>query len=403
MGVVTPLGSDVSTFWSNLTAGKSGISQIDEFDTSDYPVHIGGVVRDFDPEKYIDRKEARRLDRFTQFAIGAATQALEDSGLKITPDNAHRVGVYIGSGIGGIHTLLENYRILMERGPKRVSPFVVPMMIANIASGQISIMFGAKGPNSTAVTACATGSHAIGDAAKIIERGAADCMIAGGAEAAIVDLALAGFSNAKALSLRNEEPELASRPFDLNRDGFVMAEGAGVLIVEALDHALARGAKIYAEVIGYGMSGDAFHVTAPEPEGAGARQAMTEALLDAGLQPTDVDYINAHGTSTDIGDKLETLAIKSVFGEHAYKLAVSSIKSMTGHTLGAAGGVEAVATIKTIQDSLIPPTINYETPDPDCDLDYVPNQARRATVNVALSNSFGFGGHNAVLAFRKYE
>ncbi|QSO53819.1 beta-ketoacyl-ACP synthase II [Alicyclobacillus curvatus] len=403
LGVVTPLGSDVSTFWSNLTAGKSGISRIDEMDTSDYPVHIGGVVRDFDPERYIDKKEARRLDRFTQFAIGAATQALEDSGLKITPENEHRVGVYIGSGIGGIHTLLENYRVLLERGPKRVSPFVVPMMIANIASGQISIMFGAKGPNSTAVTACATGTHAIGDAAKIIERGSADCMIAGGAEAAIVDLALAGFSNAKALSVRNDEPERASRPFDADRDGFVMAEGAGVVMLESLEHAEARGAKIYAEVIGYGMSGDAYHVTAPEPNGTGAAQAMREAILDAGIDPEDVDYINAHGTSTDLGDKLETLAIKTVFANHAYKLAVSSNKSMIGHTLGAAGGIEAIATIKTLQEGLIPPTINYETPDPECDLDYVPNHARHGEVNVALSNSFGFGGHNAVIVLKKYR
>ncbi|MCL6453001.1 MAG: beta-ketoacyl-ACP synthase II [Alicyclobacillus sp.] len=403
LGVVTPLGSTVSTFWDNLTAGKSGISLIDELDTTDYPVKIGGVVRDFEPEQYIDKKEIRRLDKFAQFAIGAASQALADAGLQITPENAERVGVLIGSGIGGIHTLLENYRILLERGPKRVSPFVVPMMIANIASGQISIMFGAKGPNATPVTACATGSHAIGDAFKIIQRGAADCMIAGGAEAAITDLALAGFSNAKALSTRNEEPERASRPFDRDRDGFVMAEGAGVMILESLEHATARGARIYAEVIGYGMSADAYHITAPEPEGAGAAQAMRQAIEDAGIHPEDVDYINAHGTSTDIGDKQETLAIKRVFGEHAYRLAVSSNKSMLGHTLGAAGGVEGVATVLTICKGLLPPTINYETPDPDCDLDYVPNQARRAEVDIALSNSFGFGGHNAVVAFRKYS
>lgn len=402
LGVVTPLGSDVSTFWSNLTAGKSGISMIDELDVSDYPVKIGGVVRDFEPEKYIDKKEVRRFDKFAQFGIGAAAQAIEDSGLKITPENAENVGVLIGSGIGGIHTLLENYRILLERGPRRVSPFVVPMMIANMASGQISIMFGAKGPNAAPVTACATGSHAIGDAFKIIQRGSAECMIAGGAEAAITDLALAGFSNAKALSTRNDEPEKASRPFDLNRDGFVMAEGAGVLVLESLDHAIARGAKIYGEVIGYGMSGDAYHVTAPEPEGKGAAQAMRQALNDANLSPEDVDYINAHGTSTDMGDKLETLAIKNVFGEHARRLMVSSIKSMTGHTLGAAGGVEGVATLLSLRDGIIPPTINLETPDPDCDLDYVPNVARKADIEIALSNSFGFGGHNAVVAFKKY-
>lgn len=402
LGVVTPLGSDVTTFWSNLTAGKSGISRIDEVDVTDQPVQIGGVVRDFKPEQYIERKEIRRFDKFAQFAIGAASQALEDSGLKITPENAHQVGVVIGSGIGGIHTLLENYRILMERGPRRVSPFVVPMMIANIAAGQISIMFGAKGPNASPVTACATGTHAIGDACKIIERGAAECMLAGGAEAAIVDLALAGFSNAKALSTRNDAPERASRPFDLDRDGFVMAEGAGVMMLESLDHALARGARIYAEIIGYGMSGDAFHVTAPEPEGAGAAQAMRQAIDDAGVHPEDVDYINAHGTSTDIGDKQETIAIKKVFGEHAYRLAVSSNKSMMGHTLGAAGGVEGVATALTLYHGIMPPTINYETPDPECDLDYVPNTARKSNVNIALSNSFGFGGHNAVVAIRKY-
>lgn len=403
LGVVTPLGSDVTTFWSNLTAGKSGISRIDEVDVTDQPVQIGGVVRDFQPEQYMEKRDIRRFDKFAQFAIGAASQALEDSGLKITPENADQVGVVIGSGIGGIHTLLENYRILMERGPRRVSPFVVPMMIANIAAGQISIMFGATGPNASPVTACATGTHAIGDACKIIQRGAAECMIAGGAEAAIVDLALAGFSNAKALSTRNDDPERASRPFDLNRDGFVMAEGAGVMILESLDHAKARGAKIYAEIIGYGMSGDAFHVTAPQPQGAGAAQAMLQAINDAGIHPEDVDYINAHGTSTDIGDKQETIAIKKVFGEHAYRLAVSSNKSMLGHTLGAAGGVEGVATVLTLHDGILPPTINYDTPDPECDLDYVPNTARKTNANIALSNSFGFGGHNAVVAIRKYS
>lgn len=402
LGAVTPLGNDVDTFWSNLVAGKSGISGIEEMDVSEYPVKFGGVVRNFEPEKYIDRREVRRLDRFVQFAVGAASDALTDSGVQITADNQDRIGVMIGSGIGGIHTLLENYRVLMERGPKRVSPFVVPMMIANIASGQISIMFGVKGPNSTPVTACATGTHAIGDAFKIVQRGAADVMIAGGAEAAIVDLALAGFSNAKALSMRNDDPEHASRPFDLNRDGFVIAEGAGVMILESLEHATARGAKIYGEVIGYGMSGDAYHVTAPEPEGHGAASAMRAALLDAGIQPTDVDYINAHGTSTDLGDRLETLAIKKVFGDHAYALSVSSNKSMTGHTLGAAGGIEGIATVLTAKEGIMPPTINYDTPDPECDLDYVPNTARKREVRVALSNSFGFGGHNAVIAITRY-
>lgn len=402
MGVVTPIGNDVPTFWRNLTAGKSGISSIDEFDVSEYPARIAGVVRDFEAEKYIDRKEARRLDRFTQFAVGAAIQALEDSKFKITEENAHTIGVYIGSGIGGIHTLLENYRILMERGPKRVSPFVVPMMIANIGSGQVSIMTGAKGPNSSPISACATGTNAIGDAFKMIQRGDAEAMIAGGAEAAIVDLSLAGFGNAKALSTRNDEPHRASRPFDLNRDGFVMAEGAGMVILESLEQALDRGVHIYAEVIGYGMSGDAYHVTATEPEGFGASRAMQSAIRDAGISPEDIDYINAHGTSTGLGDKSETMAIKKVFGDHAYKLAVSSIKSMTGHLLGAAGGVEAIATAKTLEDGILPPTINYETPDPECDLDYVPNTARKSPVVVALSNSFGFGGHNAVIALKKY-
>ncbi len=401
-GVVTPLGNDVPTFWSNVVAGKSGVSLIEAFDVSEYPVRIGGEVRDFDPAQYMDHKEARRVDRFTQLAVAASVQALNESGLRITDENADRVGVYIGSGIGGIHTLLDNYRVLMERGPKRVSPFVVPMMIPNIASGQVSIMFGARGPNSTSVTACSSGSHAIGDAYKLIQRGVADVMIAGGSEAAIVDIALAGFSNAKALSTRNDDPERASRPFDAHRDGFVMGEGAGVVVLEDLEHALGRGATILGEIIGYGLTGDAHHITAPAPEGRGASMAMNMALDDAGLQPSDIDYINAHGTSTDLNDKFETMAVKRSFGEHAYRVAISSIKSMTGHLLGAAGGVEAVATLRTIQAGIIPPTINYETPDPDCDLDYVPNHAREATVNTAMSNSFGFGGHNASLIFRKY-
>ncbi|MBX5436258.1 MAG: beta-ketoacyl-ACP synthase II [Alicyclobacillaceae bacterium] len=403
LGVVTPVGNDVQTFWQSLVEGRSGITRIDTFDVSEYPTQIAGLVRGFDPDQYIDRKEVRRFDRFTQFAVAAARQALEDAGLTITPENAEQVGVYIGSGIGGIGTLLENHRVLLERGPKRVSPFMIPMMIANMASGQVSILLGAKGPNSAPVAACTTSTLAIGDAFKLIQRGAAEVMIAGGTEAAVVDLALAGFSNMKALSTRNDEPERASRPFDANRDGFVMGEGAGVVILESLDHALARGARIRAEIIGYGMSGDAFHVTAPAPEGDGAYRAMKLALEDAGVQPSDVDYINAHGTSTDFNDKFETLAIKRLFGDHAYRLAVSSIKSMTGHLLGAAGAVEAIATVKTLEDGIIPPTINYETPDPDCDLDYVPNQARRADVRVALSNSFGFGGHNGCLVLRRYE
>ncbi len=400
---MTPIGNDVSTFWDHLIAGQSGISRIESMDVSEYPCQIAGEVKEFDPGQYMDKKEARRFDRFTQFAVAASVQAMQDAALRITDENAERCGVYIGSGIGGIHTLLDNYKVLLDRGPKRVSPFVVPTMIANMASGQVSIMFGLKGPNSSPISACATGTNAIGDAFKMIQRGAADVMLAGGAEAAIVDLALAGFGNAKALSTRNDDPERASRPFDMNRDGFVMAEGAGVVVLESLEHAQARGAKIYAEIIGYGMSGDAYHITAPEPEGRGAYQAMREALSDAGIQPEDVSYINAHGTSTDVGDKLETLAIKKTFGDHAYKLAVSSIKSMTGHMLGAAGAVEAIATVLTLREGVLPPTINYETPDPECDLDYVPNQARKQDVEIAISNSFGFGGHNAVIVLKKFS
>ncbi|MBF8378352.1 beta-ketoacyl-ACP synthase II [Alicyclobacillus mali] len=402
LGVVSPVGSTVPAFWDSLLSGKSGIREIDRFDTSEYPCKIAGLVNDFDPERYIDKKELRHMDLFTQYALYAAHEAVLQSKLEITDENRDRIGVYIGSGIGGISTTLSNYRTLIERGPKRVSPFLVPMMISDMASGQVSIEFGVRGPNSSPVSACATGSHAIGDAYKIIQRGAADVMIAGGAEAAVVDLALAGFCNMKALSTRNDEPQRASRPFDKNRDGFVMGEGAGILVLEALDHALARGATILAEIGGYGMSGDAYHVTAPDPEGDGAYRAMKAAIEDAGLAPTDVDYINAHGTSTEYNDRIETYAVKRLFGDHAYKLAMSSIKSMTGHLLGAAGGVEAVACVMTLVDGMIPPTTNYETPDPDCDLDYVPNQARRADVNVVLSNSFGFGGHNACLVFRKY-
>ncbi|WP_206886176.1 beta-ketoacyl-ACP synthase II [Alicyclobacillus mali (ex Roth et al. 2021)] len=402
LGVVSPVGSTVPAFWDSLLSGKSGIREIDRFDTSEYPCKIAGLVNDFDPERYIDKKELRHMDLFTQYALYAAHEAVLQSKLEITDENRDRIGVYIGSGIGGISTTLSNYRTLIERGPKRVSPFLVPMMISDMASGQVSIEFGVRGPNSSPVSACATGSHAIGDAYKIIQRGAADVMIAGGAEAAVVDLALAGFCNMKALSTRNDEPQRASRPFDKNRDGFVMGEGAGILVLEALDHALARGATILAEIGGYGMSGDAYHVTAPDPEGDGAYRAMKAAIEDAGLAPTDVDYINAHGTSTEYNDRIETYAVKRLFGDHAYKLAMSSIKSMTGHLLGAAGGVEAVACVMTLVDGMIPPTTNYETPDPDCDLDYVPNQARQADVNVVLSNSFGFGGHNACLVFRKY-
>lgn len=402
MGVITPIGRDVESFWNNLKAGKSGISHIDTFDVSEYTTRIAGLVRGFDISEFMDAKEGRRLDRFTQFAVAASLQAVRDADLEITEENATDIGVYIGSGIGGISTLLENYRTLLDRGPRRVSPFVVPMMIANMASGQVSIVLGARGPNSSPISACATGTNAIGDAFKIIQRGDADAMIAGGAEAAVVDLSLAGFGRMTALSTRNDEPERASRPFDKNRDGFVMSEGAGILVLESLDHALARNAHIHAEIVGYGMSGDAHHITAPAPEGAGAYESMRRALKDANLQPEQIGYINAHGTSTDYNDKFETIAIKNLFGDYAYKLAVSSNKSMIGHMLGAAGGVEAVASIRTIQDGILPPTINYETPDPECDLDYVPNEARAADVEHVLSNSLGFGGHNATIILKRY-
>lgn len=403
LGVVTPIGNDVPTFWQNLVSGVSGIDNVTAFDTSEYSTKIAGEVKNFNPEDYIDRKEVRRMDRFVHFAIAASKKAVEQADLDLSKVNAHRVGVYIGSGIGGLATLEENHKVLVEKGPRRVSPFMIPMMIANMASGYVSMQIGAKGPNSAAVSACATGTHSIGDATEIIRRGHADVMIAGGSEATITPLAFAGFGNMKALSTHNEEPKKASRPFDLNRDGFVMGEGAGIVVLESLEHALQRGANIIAEVVGYGMSGDAYHLTAPAPEGEGAARAMNEALRDAGLKPTDVDYINAHGTSTDYNDKFETMAIKTVFGDHAYKLAVSSTKSMTGHLLGAAGGVEAIACALAIQNGIIPPTINYETPDPDCDLDYVPNEARKQNVRVTMSNSLGFGGHNASIVLKAYE
>jgi 3-oxoacyl-[acyl-carrier-protein] synthase II len=402
LGVMTSLGRDLSAFWNNLMEGKSGVSLIESFDTSDYPTKIAASIKDFNPEDYMDRKEARRMDRFVQFAIAACQFAIKDSGLVIGENaDPERVGVSVGSGIGGLSTWEEQSRILFERGPKRVSPFFIPMLIANMASGQISIMTGAKGPNSTAVTACATGTHSIGDSFKIIQRGEADVMICGGAEATISPIGVAGFCSARAMSTRNDEPERASRPFDINRDGFVMGEGSGVLILESLEHAEKRGAKIYAEVIGYGMSGDAFHMTDPDPDGA--RRCMLRALNDAGLEPGEIDYINAHGTSTSVGDKSETTAIKNAFGDHAYKLAVSSTKSMTGHLLGAAGGVEALICCLAIKNGRIPPTINLDDQDPECDLDYVPNVPRTADIKVTMSNSFGFGGHNATIVLRKHE
>ncbi|WJQ79446.1 beta-ketoacyl-ACP synthase II [Brevibacillus brevis] len=403
VGVVSPVGNDAQTFWNSLLEGKSGIDRVAAFDASDYPTQIAGEVKNFDPEQYMDKKDIRRTDRFVQFGLAAAKMAVEDAKLEITPENAERVGVYIGSGIGGLTTWEEQHSVLLEKGPRRVSPFFIPMLIANMASGAVSIQYGAKGPTSSAITACATGTNAIGEALRLIQFDHADVMIAGGAEATVRPMGFAGFCSAKAMSTRNDEPQKASRPFDKDRDGFVMGEGAGVLILEELEHAKKRGATIIAEIIGYGMSADAHHITSPSPGGEGAARCMASALKDAGVDPTEVQYINAHGTSTGQGDIAETQAIKTVFGEHAYKLAVSSTKSMTGHLLGATGGVEAIATAYALRDQILPPTINLENPDPECDLDYVPNHARKATVNVAVSNTFGFGGHNATVILKRYE
>jgi 3-oxoacyl-[acyl-carrier-protein] synthase II len=403
LGALTPIGNTADEFWSSLVQGRSGVGPITKFDPTDYPTRIAAEVRNFDPLDFVDKKDARRLDPYLQYAVACAAMAVQDAALDTSKVDATRFGVLIGSGIGGISTLLDTHRTLLEKGPDRVSPFFIPMMIINMASGLVSMRFGAKGPNSSVVTACATGNHAIGDSFKIVQRGDADVMIAGGAEAIVVPLTIAGFCAMKAMSTRNDEPAKAMRPFDANRDGFVCGEGAGVLILESLEHAQARDARIFAEIVGYGMTGDAHHMTAPEPEGEGAARAMTAALRDGGLDAGSVGYINAHGTSTPYNDKFETLAIKRVFGEHARRLAVSSTKSMTGHMLGAAGGVEAIATALALHHGVLPPTINYETPDPDCDLDYVPNQARKQDVDVALSNAFGFGGTNASLAFRAYR
>jgi 3-oxoacyl-[acyl-carrier-protein] synthase II len=403
VGAVTPLGNTAEEFWAGLLEGRSGIGPITRFDTTGYPTRIAGEVRGFEPLKYIDKKEARKLDPFLKYAIACAVMAVEDAGLDVGKVDGARFGVLVGSGIGGIETLLDSHEVLRTKGADRVSPFFIPMLIINMASGLISMRFGAKGPNSSVVTACASGNHAIGDAMKIIERGDADVMIAGGAEAIIVPLTIAGFCQMKAMSTRNDEPTKASRPFDAGRDGFVCGEGGGLVILESLEHAARREARIYAEVVGYGLTSDAHHMTAPDPEGDGAARAMAAALRDADLDPTAVGYINAHGTSTPYNDKFETMAIKRVFGEHAYRLAVSSTKSMTGHLLGAAGGIEAIATALAIQHGILPPTVNYETPDPDCDLDYVPNQPRKQEIEVALTNAFGFGGTNATLALKKFR
>src|SRR6266496_2099326 len=403
VGAVTPVGNTAEEFWTALLAGTSGIGPITRFDATDFPTRIAGEVKGFDPLKYIDRKDDRKFDPFLKYAVACATMAVEDAALKTDSVDPTRFGVLVGSGIGGLETLLGNYEVLRTKGPDRVSPFFIPMLIVNMASGVISMRLGAKGPNSSVVTACATGNHAIGDATKIIERGDADVMIAGGSEAIIIPLTIAGFCQMKAMSTRNDEPTRASRPFDAERDGFVCGEGGGLVVLESLEHARAREARIYAEIVGYGMTGDAHHMTAPDPEGDGAARAMAAALRDAALEPSSVGYINAHGTSTPYNDKFETIAIKRVFGDHAKKLAVSSTKSMTGHLLGAAGGIEAIATAFALHHGILPPTMNYEKPDPDCDLDYIPNQARKQEIEVALSNAFGFGGTNATLAFKKYE
>ncbi len=402
IGLVTPLGIGVEKTWQSLCDGKSGIGRITRFDPSELPSQIAAEVKDFDPADFIEKKEIKKMDRFIQFGVAAARMAVEDARLEITEAVADRAGVYVGAGIGGLPAIESNHIKFLEGGIKKLTPFFIPMVIINLVSGHIAIMVGAKGPNSAVVTACATGTHAIGDAFKIIQRGDADIMIAGGTESTISPLAVGGFCAMRALSVRNDEPEKASRPFDAMRDGFVMGEGAGVLILEELTMAEKRGARIYAEVCGYGMTGDAYHITSPAPEGVGAARCMNVTLNDAGLSPDDVSYINAHGTSTKFNDENESSAIKAVFGKKAYDIPVSSTKSMTGHLLGAAGGIEAVFSVLAIDKGVIPPTINYEFPDPECDLDYVPNKSRAFSVDVALSNSFGFGGTNACILFRKF-
>jgi 3-oxoacyl-[acyl-carrier-protein] synthase II len=402
LGIVSPLGIGVEENWRNIIAGKSGIARVTFFDPTGFPSMIAGEVKGFDPTRFVSEKEARRMDRFIQLGMAAALEAVCDAGLEITEANAERIGVHIGSGIGGIGTIEETTRVLIEKGPRRVSPFYIPSSIINMISGDLSVMLGIKGPNLAMVTACTTATHAIGDAGRLIEYGDADVMIAGGSEAAVVPSALAGFGNAKALSTRNDAPEAASRPWDKDRDGFVLSEGAGVVVLEELEHAKARGARIYCELAGFGMSGDAHHMTAPPEDGEGAARCMRNALRNARVNPDEVQYINAHGTSTPLGDLAETRAIKATFGDHAYRLAVSSTKSMTGHLLGAAGGVEAIYTALAIYHQIAPPTINHDDPDPECDLDYVPKTARAMRIEVALSNSFGFGGTNGTLVLRRF-
>jgi 3-oxoacyl-[acyl-carrier-protein] synthase II len=403
LGAITPIGNTLTEYWQGLLSGRNGIGPITLFDASRHDCRFAGEVKGFDPLAYLERKEAKRMDRFAQFAVSASKQAIADAQLVINDLNQEQVGVMIGTGIGGLKVLEDQQEIYLIKGPDRCSPFMIPMMIANMAAGLTAIHTGAKGPNSCSVTACAAGSNAIGDAFRLIQRGYAQAMICGGTESAVTPLGVAGFAACKALSLRNDDPTRASRPFDKKRDGFVMGEGVGILILEELECAISRNARIYAEIVGYGMTCDAYHMTAPVPGGEGASRAISLSLKDAGLTPEQVSYINAHGTSTPANDSTETAAIKKALGAHASKVAISSTKSMTGHLLGGSGGIEAVATVMAIANNHVPPTINLETPDPDCDLDYVPNQSRTLPVEVALSNSFGFGGHNVTLAFRKYR
>ena len=403
MGLICGSGNTKEEVWSNLLAGRSAVAPVTRFDISAFPVRIAGEVKDFDPLKFIEKKEVKKMDPFIHYAVAASQEAMDDSGLRVTEANCTRLGTYIGSGIGGFGTIEREHEKYLRGGPGKISPFFIPAAIVNLAAGQVSIRFGLKGPNSATCTACSTGAHAVGDSFKIIQRGDADAMVCGGAEAAITPMGVGGFAAMRALSTRNEDPEHASRPFDADRDGFVIGEGAGVLVLEELEHALARGAKIYAEMAGYGMSSDAFHITQPSENGDGAVRVMTNAIKDAGIEPHEVDYINAHGTSTFYNDRLETLAIKSVFGDSAYSIPVSSTKSMMGHLLGAAGGVEAGVIALALRDQIIPPTANLEKPDPDCDLDYVPNVARRSPMRFALSNSFGFGGTNAAVIMKRYD
>ena len=403
VGLVIPTGIGVETAWKNACEGRSGIGLLTRFDTNGFETKIAAEVKNFNPELYIDKKEIKKMDLFIHYAIGATKEALEDARLVITPENSEQIGVTVGTGLGGLPSIERYHKVLLERGPGRITPFFIPMLIANLASGQIAILFGPKGPNTCVVTACATGAHCIGDAFRAIVYGDAEAMIAGGTEANITPLTVGGFNAMKALSTRNDEPEKACRPFEKNRDGFVVAEGSGIVILEELQFALKRNAKIYAELIGYGYTGDAYHITAPSPDGDGAVRCMRMAIKDAGLKPEDVDHINAHGTSTPLNDLTETIAIKRVFGDYAKKIPISATKSMTGHLLGAAGSTEAIFTVLAIRDGIMPPTLNYEEPDPQCDLDYVPNVSRRKPLRIAMSNAFGFGGTNATLIFKKFD